>query len=309
MIKIFLLGLLLGVFFCLPLNNTTPSPVSSKLPEKIFPQPDPSSLTLIFTGDIMLGRSVNTRIFKYADPTWPFKNIATTLSSADLTIINLEAPFSTGCQPTDKGMIFCADPKSIAGLVFAGVDIASLANNHSSNQGEEGISETISLLQKNDITPIGLGKPVYQKINNYNLALIGFSDFPELDFNTVKTQIAEATSSSDLVITYFHWGAEYQKSPTQRQIDLAHAAIDSGADIVVGHHPHWTQTEEVYQGKPIYYSLGNLIFDQMWSKETRLGHILKLTYENKQLIQKEIIPVEIFDFGQPAILPQTAVFP
>ena len=106
MIKIFLLGLLLGVFFCLPLNNTTPSPVSSKLPEKIFPQPDPSSLTLIFTGDIMLGRSVNTRIFKYADPTWPFKNIATTLSSADLTIINLEAPFSTGCQPTDKGMIF-----------------------------------------------------------------------------------------------------------------------------------------------------------------------------------------------------------
>jgi gamma-polyglutamate biosynthesis protein CapA len=295
---LFILGLVLGSLLVI----AKPLPISSRLPELIFPKTATSSaLTIVFTGDVMLGRSVNTRIQKYADPTWPFKNISSLLKDADVTIVNLESPFLNGCRPTDKGMTFCADPNSVLGLVFSGVDYASLANNHINNQGQKGIDDTISILKNNGITPIGLGKPEFNTLKNTKLAFLSFSDLPQMDEKTMASQISATTSSADLIITTFHWGAEYQKTPTSRQIFLAHLAIDSGADIVVGHHPHWTQTEEVYQGKPIYYSLGNLVFDQMWSEETRLGEILRVTYQDKKLVKKELIPIKIFDFGQPAL--------
>lgn len=293
---LFVVGLMIGILFF----TTRPLSITSRLPDLIFPQPS-SPLTIVFTGDVMLGRSVNTRIQKYADYTWPFKNIAPILSSADLTIINLESPFISGCKQDNNRMVFCADPKSVAGLVFAGVDFASLANNHIDNQGQKGIGETIAILTQNGITPTGLGKPEFNTVKGTKLTILSFSDFPKIDDKEVIRQISEATKSADLVITTFHWGAEYQKNPTSRQVLLAHLAIDSGADIVVGHHPHWIQIEETYQGKPIYYSLGNLVFDQMWSEETRLGQILKVTYQDKQLIKKELIPTKIFDYGQPAL--------
>jgi poly-gamma-glutamate synthesis protein (capsule biosynthesis protein) len=304
-VGIFILGLIAGVSLALYQLRFSTGSISSRLPELIFPQTS-SSLTLIFTGDVMLGRSVNTRIQKYADPTWPFKNIAKTLSSADLTIINLEAPFITDCRPTDTGMIFCADPKSVFGLVFAGVDIATLANNHIGNQGQKGIDETISILKNNGLTPVVSHRTEFNTVKNTKLAIISFSDLPQLKNDDVISQISAATNSADLVITTFHWGAEYQKNPTARQVFLAHLAIDSGADIVVGHHPHWIQTEEIYRGKPIYYSLGNLVFDQMWSEETRLGEILKVTFTDKILVKKEVFPVKIFDYGQPNFYPSTS---
>ncbi|HSV94721.1 MAG TPA: CapA family protein, partial [Spirochaetia bacterium] len=258
LLTLFIVGLIIGSLWII----TKPLPISSRLPELFFPDTSDSSvLTIVFTGDVMLGRSVNTRIQKYADPTWPFKNIASILSEADVSIINLESPFITGCRSTDKGMIFCADPKSVFGLVFAGIDVATLANNHINNQGQKGIDETISILKNNNIIPIGLGKPVFNTVKKTKLAYLGFSDFPQIEDKEIIDQILEATKSADLIITSFHWGVEYQKNPTSRQIYLAHLAIDSGADIVVGHHPHWTQTEETYQGKPIFYSLGNLVFD------------------------------------------------
>ena len=293
-IALFSLGLLLGVFLFTP----KPLPITGRLPELIFPK-DSSPLTLIFTGDVMLGRSVNTRIQKYTDPTWPFKNISSLLSSGDLTIINLESPFITGCRPTDTGMIFCADPKNVFGLVFSGVDIATLANNHINNQGREGKDETISVLKTNGILPVVSEKAEFNTVKNTKLAILSFSDFPQIDEKEVARQITTASKYADLVITTFHWGTEYRRYPNSRQVFLAHLAIDSGADIVVGHHPHWVQTEEIYLGKPIYYSLGNLIFDQMWSEETRLGEILRVTYQDGKLVKKEVFPVKIFDYGQP----------
>jgi len=304
-IKILLLfeiGLLAGIFIVSPKTNPQVLPISSHLPEFSIPQKESSNISIIFTGDVMLGRSVNTIIQKFQDPIWPFKNIATLLSEADITVINLESPFIDGCQPTDTGMIFCADPTSVKGLVHSGVDFASLANNHSGNYGQKGIEETISVLKTNTITPLVHQKTVFNKVKNTNIALLAFSDLPELDEKIMSSQIIEAKGSADLVITTFHWGWEYQNTPNTRQKYLAHLAIDSGADIVVGHHPHWIQTEEIYFGKPIYYSLGNLVFDQMWSEETRLGQILRVTFENKNISKKEIFPIKIFDYGQPALI-------
>ncbi len=109
-----------------------------------------------------------------------------------------------------------------------------------------------------------------------------------------------AKSQADLVFASFHWGNEYSRH-SKRQEVLAHLAIDSGADVVVGHHPHWIQEVEEYRGKPIYYSLGNLVFDQMWSDPTRKGLILKLTFSGSKLQSRELIPIKIFNYGQPVI--------
>lgn len=290
-----LLALLVSLFLA---RKPQTIPVESRLPDTLFAGKN-TTFSLIFTGDVMLGRSVNTRIKKYADPSWPFRHIAPLLRSSDLTLVNLESPFVAGCRPTDTGMIFCSDPANVAGLVFAGVDYASLANNHTQNYGHDGLLQTAEVLRQNKIVPLLGGSPEFVKIKDTSLALLAFSDLPQIDDLLVSSAISQASQSADLVIVTFHWGYEYQKQPNRRQISLAHLAIDSGADLVVGHHPHWVQTEELYQGKPIYYSLGNLVFDQMWSAETRQGQILRLTYQKELLLQKETLPVMIYDYGQP----------
>ncbi len=300
LLVLFLLGLLIGAIFQISRVKQLTQPIASRLPDLIFPrQEENTTLTLLFTGDVMLARSVNTRILKYQDPSWPFRKIADFLSQADITVVNLESPLVHGCKPTDQGMIFCADPQNVQGLVFAGVDYASLANNHINNYGEKGLNDTVSILTQNGITPLGLGKPEYTTIKDKKLAFLSFSDLPYISDTVMVNQISQATSSADLVIVTFHWGNEYQSQPSGRQVYLGHLAVDSGADLVVGHHPHWVQTEEIYRGKPIFYSLGNLVFDQMWSENTRLGEILKVTYTNGILIKKELFPIKIFDYGQP----------
>lgn len=298
---LFTIGLGAGVFFFASSPELTAKSVSNHLPELVFPKTSPS-VSIIFTGDVMLGRSVNTRILKNNDFSWPFIKISSVLADADITIINLESPFNYNCPQTDKGMIFCADPKSILGLTLSGIDIATLANNHIDNQGEEGKVITKNNLEQNGVTSIFHGELVHKTVGDTKIAFLAFSDFPKADENEIEIKIQEATLSANIVVTTFHWGYEYQKTPNDRQQLLAHLAIDAGSDIVVGHHPHWIQTEEVYQGKPIFYSLGNLVFDQMWSEETRQGQILKVHFENSLVVKKEIFPVKIFDYGQPQIV-------
>jgi poly-gamma-glutamate synthesis protein (capsule biosynthesis protein) len=263
---------------------------------------------LIFAGDVMLGRSVNTRMIKYSDYSWPFRKITSLLSEADLTMVNLESPFRTGRKPTDKGMIFCADPRSAEGLLSAGIDIVNLANNHINNQGQEGIDETGKVLSQAGIASVGQNKPYFVTIKNTKIAFLGFTDIASgsLEISTaspenIKSQISEAKKVFDLVIATFHWGNEYSPRSLHQQ-ELARLAIDSGADVVIGHHPHWVQEYEEYKGKPIYYSLGNLVFDQMWSEETRKGLVVRLTFSGNQLVNKEEIPTKIFDYGQPNLV-------
>ncbi len=272
------------------------------------------SFTLVFGGDVMLGRSVNTRMLKYSDFTWPFLKISTLLSQADLTLVNLESPFRSGCKESDSGMVFCADPRSIEGLLAAGVDVVNLANNHIDNQGKEGITETLEILNKNNIVSVGVDPRDHPTpsniftIKNTKIAFLGFDDIRPVSSEVtsatpenIKTQIAEAKKMSDLVVATFHWGSEYS-SHNSGQEYLAHLAIDSGADLVIGHHPHWVQEFEEYKSKPIYYSLGNLVFDQMWSDKTRNGLVVRFTYTGSDLLNREEFPIKIFDYGQPALL-------
>jgi len=310
------------ILFLSPLlfSQKNPSSVISDqtpIPLDVTPSPQTfETYSLVFGGDVMLGRSVNTRMIKYADYSWPFRKISSLLSEADLTMVNLESPFRTGCKSTDKGMIFCADPRSIEGLLTAGIDIVNLANNHINNQGREGITETIKILQDNNIVSVGADPRVRPQESNHTiitlkntkLAFLGFTDIASgsKDISTaspdnIKSQISAAKKVSNLVIATFHWGNEYSPRSLHQQ-ELAHLAIDSGADVVIGHHPHWVQEVEEYKNKPIYYSLGNLVFDQMWSEETRNGLVVKLTFSGKNLIKQEQIPIKIFDYGQPNLV-------
>ena len=117
--------------------------------------------------------------------------------------------------------------------------------------------------------------------------------------NRIKREIGTAKQNSDLVIVSFHWGIEYTTQPKPRQKELAHLAIDSGADLIVGNHPHWIQPVEVYKDKLIVYSHGNFVFDQMWSQKTREGMVGKYYFYNNKLIDAEFFPVIIEDYGQP----------
>ena len=275
-----------------------------KKPAKILSSPQPITeqsapmITLIAGGDVMLGRSVNTKSNKERDYTWAFKNIAREFSSADISLVNLEAPFTPDCRPTDTGMVFCAPEAHIQGLKSAGIDMVNLANNHIRDQGQQGVDFTISTLRQNGLTPIGFDKGV-SSINGIKFGFLGFNALEKLSEKELISQIKSLKSETDVVIATFHWGTEYSAQSSALQKRLARLSIDSGADAVIGHHPHWVQEKEIYQGKPIYYSLGNLIFDQPWSEKTRQGLVVKLFFSGKNFLTAQELHIRIDNLGQP----------
>lgn len=264
-------------------------------------------------GDIMLGRSVNTKIQKTLNFKNPIEKISALFQRQDIVLINLESPFGEKCPLTDSGMVFCADQKSIASLVGMFVTHANLANNHINNQGSKGIELTQNHLVQSHITPVGLSTQsgvVVSQVKNTKVAFLGFNDVPpypkqinNLNKDILVEQLKIATRSADIVIVSFHWGNEYQLR-SKRQQEFAHLAIDYGADLVIGHHPHWVQEIENYKGVPIFYSLGNFIFDQMWSQKTREGLIAKVTFENNKISTYSAIPIFINKDYQPITVSQ-----
>ncbi|MBI4098386.1 MAG: CapA family protein [Candidatus Levybacteria bacterium] len=257
----------------------------------ISPSPDETAesyLTLISTGDIGLVRDVNYKIIQAKDPSYPFLKIADYLKDGDLTVGNLEGPLIDNCPIIREGFTFCGQSSNASGLTYAGIDAMNLANNHSTNFGLSGLEESEKILRSNGIVPFGSDKNIeYLKIRDKKIALIGFVELGNswgglnnATGENVSELVRTARQNADIVITSFHWGIEYTRKPTENQVALAHLAIDSGADIVLGNHPHWIQTTEVYKGKFISYAQGNTVFDQDWSQETKEGVLYKFVYRN-----------------------------
>lgn len=267
--------------------------------------PAPQSFTLLVTGDVLTARTVNKKNVEKNDFTWPFHQTADVLKAADITFINLETPLTADCEPRLGGMVFCGNLRNTEGLVFAGVDIANLANNHMGNQELEGVAETTAALDRVGIKYTGVKGPTYMTVKDTKLAFLGYNEVDQqigialADSVLITQEIKEAKKQADVVIVQFHWGAEYQYQPTTNQKRLAHLAIDAGADLVMGNHPHWWQPTEIYKEKLITYSHGNFVFDQMWSQETREGLVGKYTFTDNQLSNVEFVPVVIEDYGQP----------
>jgi len=273
----------------------------SKKQSRVEIQSRDKTITLAFVGDISLGREINWQINQQKNPNLPFEKTKDIISSADLAIGNLESPLYDNCPLRRSGMKFCGDIKNARGLSFAGFDLMNLSNNHIANYGNQGIKTTKASLEQNQIGYFGLNQPNFKTINNLNLGFLGFDDVSSrIDEPQTISQIKAVRQKSDFVIVNFHWGTEYQSQANQRQKNLAKTAIDSGADLIIGHHPHVLQPIEKYKGKLILYSLGNFVFDQMWSEETRIGAIALVTLNLDKTVSLEIIPIRIFNAVSPA---------
>ncbi|MDD5692860.1 MAG: CapA family protein [Patescibacteria group bacterium] len=284
-------------------------------------------------GDVILGRHVAYKMRTYNDYTHPWLKMADLLKKGDITFADLETPLSDRVSPPDEGMSFIAPQKSIAGLKMAGVDIVALANNHSTNYGVNVFNDTLELLKKEGISYVGGGinseeayRSLFIERNGLKWGFVDFNSiigainatddsagvakfaikpWAEIDDQTdiarIKTMIKETKKQADIVVAEFHWGVEYQADPIQSQVNVAHAAMESGADLIVGTHPHVVQGAESYQGKPILYSLGNFIFDQEWSMETKQGVVAEAYFYSKKLVDIRLIPYQIEDYNQPGL--------
>lgn len=273
--------------------------------------PGDKTQVLIVTGDIIPARTVNYKTVTSGNYLWPYEKTAEILRIADITFVNLESPLIDKCPLTTEGMKFCGDPKNIEGLTFAGVDVANLANNHSGNYGPDGLNSTVKLLTNAGIEAAGVDGPVYKDAGGVRFAFLGYNEVgnQEVVTETFKEKIIReivlAKSNSDITVVQFHWGTEYTTQLTSNQRMLAHLAIDAGADLVTGNHPHWIQPVEIYKGKLIAYAHGNFVFDQEWSKKTKEGVVGKYTFYEKRLVDAEFLPVQIDSYGQPNFLDES----
>ncbi len=276
-----------------PVQNfiTTVTENSSKKPIKI-----------LLTGDIMVGRSVMTKSLAADNPGYPFEQVSQRLKSADLVFANLETPVIENCPKHDSGFKFCADPKMLKGLLDSGIDVVNLANNHTLNWGEAGITETEKHLDEAGIAYTGRNNLIAKEVNGTKFGFLGFDYVATHPKQRDLDLITESKQKVDILIVAIHWGVEYTDKPNTFQKTVAKSILEAGADVISGTHPHWVQPQETVDGKPVFYSLGNFVFDQMWSEGTKTGAVAELTYQNKVITGDKIYKIYMEEFAQPKFL-------
>lgn len=280
---------------------------------------------LVAVGDIMLSRGVAREIRKYGDFNHPFTKIKDCLKSGDIVFGNLENPVTRGREIMTPEMILRADPGVEVALKDAGFTVLSLANNHLPDFGPRGLLDTLQYLNNAGIESVGAGQTdneayaaKFIEVKGLMLAFLAYNDLgvvPDsylagvdtpgtafLDGEKMRAAVKNAREKADFVVVSMHAGTEYASGPDRIQIQFAHQAIDAGADLVLGHHPHVVQKVEQYKGKYIFYSLGNFVFDQMWSRDTREGLAAKIFINQSGVEKVEFLPIYINDHAQPEVL-------
>ncbi len=245
------------------------------------------------------------------------------IEGADIAIANFENPAPNRFRFHTSGTVFSADPSMIDGLVNAGIDYVSLANNHIGDAGRQGVLETIENLDERGVRHSGAGEnaaaartPAVLEAGGVQVAILGYDTIARV-YNAGEDRIGSARltqkncrqdvrkardDGADVVIVFPHWGTEYDPTPFDRQRELAEACIDAGADMVIGNHAHWAGALEVRDDRPIWYALGNFVFDQTWSEPTMEGITLELTFLGADLRQIRMRPHIILDRAQPNFL-------
>ncbi len=291
-----------GVILCLSCRSAPPPPAPAKKVE--------TRVTFLAVGDIMLSRGVAQRIRNANDPLLPFRQLASLFKSTDFNFGNLETPVSGKDQVLGHNLTFNARKQDLAGLTEYNFKVLNVANNHAFDQGLAGLKSTRKELEDRKITYLGAGDDLAQawepKVFTVNDLRIGFIGATYASFNDggvarhnylariedleqLKKAIAQLKAQADFIIVTMHAGTEYvDKADPRRQLDkaqiaFAHAAIDYGADLVIGAHPHWIQNLETYSGKYIFYSLGNFIFD-MHDPIANEGLVLKITLRGEKMV-------------------------
>jgi poly-gamma-glutamate synthesis protein (capsule biosynthesis protein) len=289
--------------------------------KKSFIDYPPQKNKLIFIGCILLSRWVALKSQQNNDYTYPFQHTAHITKNSDLTIANLETPFAETGPYTELGMVFRGDPKLIEGLIFSKINVVNLANNHFGDAQRSAMHYTFELLKQNNISYFGAGidnkharEPLIIEINNIKYAFLGYADsaFTPLSYASTDNyaglnimdeknlieDLKNIKTKADFIIVSMHAGTEYTYHPNTKQTSFARTAIDHGANMVYGHHPHVVQAIEYYKNKPIFYSQGNFAMDQI-ERNTKQGYILEIETMFNTIININIIPYHIHNYSQP----------
>jgi hypothetical protein len=245
------------------------------------------------------------------------------ISGADLSIANMEEVAVKNWSYHPHGTVFTGNPAYLVGIKNAGFDWVSMGNNHVGDFGPGGVLQSMGYLTQHGLLHGGAGantaaahKPSIVTVNGIKVALLSYDTVANV-YNATATKAGSArmtnawlkkdikaarAAGAQVVIVWPHWGVEYTAGPSATQQRLAHNAIDAGADLVIGNHPHWAQAMEVYKGKPIWYALGNFTFDQTWSEPTMEGISLELTFSGTHLVQAWMHPHLVLDYSQPNLM-------
>lgn len=280
-------------------------------------------IQLTAVGDLMLDRALGYAL-QNGDLTFPFAAVSHLLNSGDITVGNLESALGDRGQPMAKSYTFRAPPEAAEALARAGFDVLSLANNHALDYGPEALEQAMLLLGQRDVATVGAGPniaaaraPVTVEMEGLSVAFLGYVDVPvEVGgFDTrswsateegpglawaeiahIQEDVVAARLESDLVVVLLHSGYEYVQAPSPEQSNAARAAIDAGADLVLGHHAHVLQGIEFRSDAAIIYGLGNFAFEIDGDPTTM---IVNVWLDSDGVRQIEIIPAIIQAGGQP----------
>ncbi|GAK03240.1 poly-gamma-glutamate synthase subunit PgsA/CapA [Geomicrobium sp. JCM 19037] len=301
-----IIGVLL-TFVILMAANWWPLPEQESLAEST--NEEEPRLTASFVGDIMMGRYVED-VIDYRGSDFLFHYAMPYFDEADYVTGNFEHPVlidGEEYEQADKEIPLHAPESSINIMENAGFSVVNLANNHILDYGQKGLQDTIDQFAQSNVDTVG---HVQQPFIDYNqideqltIATVGFNDVwasadrsgvLESDPSESLEYIKAADGEADLVIVHVHIGVEYTSTPTQRQEDLMKAYVDAGADIVIGHHPHVLQSVEHYNDGIIFYSLGNFIFDQGWTRTRDTALAQYHLYEDGRA-EIELVPFRIHE--------------
>ena len=246
------------------------------------------------------------------------------LSGADLTLANLENPVVENAVYHPEEATFTGDPRLMPVLEQAGIDGMTLGNNHVLDAGAAGLGETLGYLDQAGIARAGAGmdlaearEPMIFDLGDTRIGVLSHLSIPGYEWawatettpgtaplveDVLREDVERLRPKVDLVVVMPHWGREYLAEPEPGQVDLAHAAVDAGADLVVGGHAHWPKGIEVYEGAPIFYGVGNFLLDQSWSEETSTGIFAEITLYKDRIVQTEPVPFVLLDYAQPNFL-------
>ena len=230
----------------------------------------PVSITISAAGDCTLGTDEyfdpSTSLNAYYDSNGPeyfFQNVKSIFDADDLTIVNMEGTLTEETARQDKTYAFKGPAEYAQILTSGGVEAANLANNHSHDYGDKSYTDTIETIEAAGIVSFGYDRTAVMDVNGIKVGLVGtyeLADGMGCEDEMIANIKAVEEQGAQIVIVSFHWGLERENYPTENQVNLAHSAIDNGADLVLGHHPHVLEGIEVYNGKNIVYSLGNFCF-------------------------------------------------
>ena len=270
--------------------------------------------TILFTGDILLDRGVREVIERHGADALFSPGIDSMLHAAQVVVGNLECPATKIERPVQKRFIFRAEPEYLVQLKNHGFTHLNLCNNHSIDQGREGLVDTWQNTEKAGMVSIGAGRTMQEAaepvllsdkprkvwlLTSLRLALENYAYLPDkpcvsqepMDSLLMRVSRLRQADPAAVIIVSLHWGGEHTLKPVPRQRLEAHRLIDAGADVLVCHHTHTLQTIEQYRGHSIYYSIGNFIFDQQRPLNTE-ACMVKLKVGAKRL-DVETIPIGI----------------